>query len=83
MTLDEDLVEAVESIPDADPDSIAQYDDDRGHFLIHSDADDQDVDEIDEILEDAGYERDGYLPAPDMVQQNFSPIEDGKGGGSA
>lgn len=47
---DEALVEAVESIPDADPDSVAQYDDDTGHFVINSGEDDQDVDVIDEAL---------------------------------
>ncbi|MGQ3412059.1 hypothetical protein ACT4ML_07315 [Natrinema sp. LN54] len=77
--VDDALVGAVESIPDADPDSIAQYDDDCGHFVIHSDADDQDVDEIDEALKEVGYERDGHIPAPGMVQQNFRPLEDGEG----
>jgi hypothetical protein len=76
---DEDLVDAVRSIPDADPESIAQYDDGAGHFVINSDAEDQNVEHIDEILEDAGYERDGHLPVPEMTQQNFAPIEDEDG----
>lgn len=72
---DEDLVEAVETIPDADPDTIAQYDDGTGHFVINSNEEDQDVDEIDEALNDAGYERNGVLPVPEMVQQNFKPAD--------
>jgi hypothetical protein len=75
--VDEDLVEAVASIPDADVESITQLDDGRGHFVINSEPDDQDVDEIDAALEEAGYERNGHLPVPGMTQQNFEPIEDG------
>ncbi len=77
--VDDALVDAVESIPDADRDSIAQYDDDCGHFVIHSDADEQDVDEIDAALEAAGYERHGRFLVPDRFQQNFRPLEDGEG----
>ena len=77
---DDALVEAVEAIPDADPESITQYDDGRGHFVINSDEDDQDVEEIDDALEAAGYERNGVLAIPDMVQQNFLPADqDGDG----
>ncbi|AXR82295.1 hypothetical protein [Natrarchaeobaculum sulfurireducens] len=78
--VDDALEEAVESIPDADPDSIAQYDDGRGHFLIESNADEQDVDEIEDALGAAGYERDGHVPVPELTQQNFRPIDDGEGG---
>ena len=74
--IDEDLAEAVGEIPHGDVDSIAQYDDGAGHFVIHSDPESQDVDQIDEVLEDAGYERDGHLPVPGMTQQNFKPIND-------
>ena len=74
---DDDLREAVESLPGADPDSLVQLDSGRGHFVFNVEADEQDVDEIDEVLEDAGYERDGHLPVPGMVQQNFRPIEEG------
>ncbi|ELZ40697.1 hypothetical protein [Halorubrum tebenquichense] len=77
---DDDLVEAVEKLPDADPDSLVQLDDGRGHFVFNVDADEQDVDEIDEVLAEAGYERNGHLPVPGMVQQNFRPIEDEDGG---
>lgn len=77
--VDDALVDAVESIPNADPGSIAQDDDNRGHFLIHSDADDQDIDKIDAVLEDVGYVRHGRFFIPDMVRQNFRPIEDGEG----
>lgn len=73
---DDKLIDAVRSIPNGDPDSVTQYDDGGGHFVINSEPDDQDVDHIDEMLEDAGYERDGHLPVPDMTQQNFVPIED-------
>jgi hypothetical protein len=59
--VDDDLVEAVASIPDADVESITQYDDRAGHFVIESDPDEQDVDEIDEALAQAGYRRDGHL----------------------
>ena len=76
---DDDLREAVESLPDADPDSLVQLDSGRGHFVFHVEADEQDVDEIDDVLEDAGYERNGHLPVPGMVQQNFRPIEEGDG----
>ncbi|WP_435093449.1 hypothetical protein [Halorubrum sp. N11] len=76
---DDDLREAVESLPDADPDSLVQLDSGRGHFVFNADADEQDVDEIDDVLEDAGYERDGHLPVPGMVQQNFRPIEEEDG----
>lgn len=72
---DDDLVDAVRSIPNGDTDTVTQYDDGRGHFVINSEPDDQDVDHIDEMLEDAGYERDGHLPVPEMTQQNFAPIE--------
>ena len=75
--VDDDLAEAVASIPDADVESIAQYDDRAGHFVIESEPDDQDVDEIDAALSEAGYERNGHLPVPGMTQQNFAPIEDG------
>jgi len=75
MSVDDELVEAVENLPDADPDSIVQADDGHGHFIFNADADEQDIDEIDEALEAAGYERNGHLPVPGMVQQNFTPIE--------
>lgn len=73
---DDDLVEAVEAIPDADPDSISQYEDGHGHFVINSDEEDQDVHEIEEHLGAAGYERNGILPVPGMVQQNFRPMDE-------
>lgn len=73
---DDDLVDAVESLPDADPDSLVQFDSGRGHFVFNVDAGEQDVDEIDEALQAASYERDGYLPGPGIVQQNFRPIEE-------
>ena len=73
---DEDLIEAVRSIPNGDVDSIAQLDNGSGHFVINSEPEDQDVDRIDEVLEDAGYERNGHLPVPGMTQQNFTPIEE-------
>lgn len=72
---EDDLIQAVSSIPNGDVDSIAQYDDGSGHFVINSNPEDQDVDHIDEVLEEVGYERDGHLPVPGMVQQNFKPIE--------
>lgn len=72
----EKLLEAIEDIPDGDPDSLALYDDDHGHFLINSDEDDQDVKEIDEALEGSGYERDGVLAVPGIVQQNVAPVEE-------
>jgi hypothetical protein len=75
--VDDDLAEAVASIPNADVESITQLDDGHGHFVINSEPDDQDVGEIDAALEEAGYERDGHLPVPGMTQQNFTPIEDG------
>ena len=75
--VDDELVEAVATIPDADVESIAQYDDRSGHFVIESDPDDQDVDEIDAALEEAGYERNGHLPVPGMTQQNFTPVDGG------
>jgi hypothetical protein len=75
--VDDDLVEAVASIPGADVESITQLEDGHSHFVIESEPDDQDVDEIDEALTNAGYERDGHLPVPGMTQQNFTPIEDG------
>lgn len=73
---DQELIEAVEEIDNADVDSIAQYDDGRGHFVINSDEDDQDIEQIDEALEEAGYERDGILNPPGMTQQNFKPKEE-------
>jgi len=76
MTVDDDLVEAVEQLPDADPDSIAQADDGHGHFVFNAEPEEQDVDQVDEVLEAAGYERNGHLPVPGMVQQNFTPIEE-------
>ena len=78
MSVDPDLVEVVEQLPDADPESIVQADDGHGHFIFNADADEQDTDEIDEALNDAGYERNGHLPVPGMVQQNFTPIEEGE-----
>ncbi|ELZ39613.1 hypothetical protein [Halorubrum tebenquichense] len=75
MTID-DLHDAVKAIPDGDPESITQYDDGTGHFVIENGADDHDVDHVDEMLAEAGYERDGHLPVPGMVQQNFRPVED-------
>jgi len=74
---DDELVEAVEELPDADPDSIVQADAGHGHFVFNAEADEQDTDEIDEALNEAGYERNGHLPIPGMVQQNFRPIEEG------
>jgi hypothetical protein len=74
--VDDDLVDAVASIPDADVGSITQFDDGRGHFVIESDPDEQDVDKIDAALEGAGYERNGHLPVPGMTQQNFIPADD-------
>lgn len=72
IRVDEDLKEAVESIPDADPDTIALYDDGTGHFVIHNERnDDEFIEQVDEALEEAGYERDGHLPVPEMTQQNF------------
>jgi sugar phosphate isomerase/epimerase len=79
----EALEAAVESIEDADPDSITLYDDGTGHFLIKSDADEQDVDAIDEALEDAGFERDGHIPVPDLTQQNVRPLDENQREGSA
>lgn len=75
MTI-EDLRDAVKSIPDGDPESITEYDDGTSHFVIERDAEDQDIDQVDEMLAEAGYERDGHLPVPGMVQQNFRPVED-------
>jgi len=69
----EDLQDAIGDIPDGDPDSLSLYDDGRGHFIINSDAEDQDVDEIDAALEEAGYERDGIVDVPGIVQQNVVP----------
>jgi hypothetical protein len=80
--VDDELAEAIAAIPDADVESIAQYDDGSGHFVIESAPDDQDVDEIDAALEEAGYERNGHLPVPGMTQQNFRPVEE-NGGESA
>lgn len=74
---DPDLLEAVEEIPDADPDSVQQYEDMHGHFVINSEEEAQDVDVIDNHLSEAGYERDGVLAVPDMVQQNFAPADNG------
>ncbi|WP_058366380.1 hypothetical protein [Haloparvum sedimenti] len=74
---DDALIEAVESIEDADPDSLVQIESGRGHFVIKSNEADQNVDAIDEALERAGYERDGVVSVPGMVQQNFTPLEDG------
>ena len=74
---DPDLLEAVEEIPDADPDSVQQYEDMHGHFVINSEEEAQDVDVIDKHLSKAGYERDGVLAVPDMVQQNFAPADNG------
>jgi len=76
MTVDDNLVEVVEQLPDADPESIVQADDGHGHFVFNADADEQDVDQIDEVLEAAGYERNGHLSVPGMDQQNFTPIEE-------
>ena len=75
--VDDDLAEAVASITDADVESITQRDDGHGHFVIESEPDEQDIDEIDDALAEAGYRRDGHLPVPGMAQQNFEPIEDG------
>ncbi|WP_254831607.1 hypothetical protein [Haloglomus salinum] len=69
------LRDAVEAIPDGDPESITLLDDGHGHFVINSEPDDQDVDRIDELLGRAGYERDGHLPVPEMTQQNVAPTE--------
>lgn len=76
---DDDIRAAVEAIPDADPEigeSLTQNEDGSGSFLIESETDDQDVDEIDEALDDAGYERDGLVEAPGMTQQFYRPIEE-------
>lgn len=73
---DEDLVEAVEQIPDADPDTISQHDDGHGYFIINAnlnDLEDDDLEAIDGPLLEAGYELDGVLAPPGMVQQNFTP----------
>lgn len=76
----DELTDAIEDIPDADPDSLALYDDGHGHFVINSDTDDQDVDDIDAALEEVGYERDGVLNPPGMTQQNIRPADqDGDG----
>lgn len=72
------LVEAVEEIPDADPSSITQYSDGRGNFVINSERSDQDVEAIETALNDAGYELDGGLSVPGMVQQNFRPSGGGE-----
>jgi hypothetical protein len=74
--VDDDLADAIASIPHADVESITQLDDGHGHFVIESDPDDQDVDEIDAALNDAGYERNGHLPVPGMTQQNFTPVDE-------
>jgi hypothetical protein len=72
---EEKLTEAVEKIPETDMESLT-YSNGEGSFLIESETDEQDADEIDELLEEAGYERDGFLEAPDITQQWFKPIED-------
>jgi len=71
----EELQDAIADIQDGDPDSLSLYDDGRGHFIINSDAEDQDVDDIDAALEQAGYERDGIVDVPGMVQQDVVPTD--------
>lgn len=71
----DELKDAIADIPDADPDSLALYDDGRGHFVLNSEPDDQDVDAIDSALDAVGYERDGHLPVPGMTQQNIAPAD--------
>lgn len=73
----EDLQEAIAEIPDADPDSLTLADEGHGHFVINSDEEDQDVEDIDEALEQVGYERNGILNPPGMTQQNIIPKENG------
>lgn len=79
--VDEEIAEevqgAIEEIPDADPDSLTLYDDGHGHFVINSDEEDQDIEEIDEAIEPVGYERNGILNPPGMTQQNIIPKESG------
>lgn len=75
---EEDLQEALEDIPDADPDSLTLYEDGYGHFVIHSNEEEQDIDEIDAALDGTGYERDGILNVPGMTQQNVTPVETGE-----
>lgn len=73
----ETLKEAIKEISDADPDSLTLYPAGHGHFLIHSDESEQDIDEIDAALDGTGYERDGIINPPGMTQQNVAPVEDG------
>lgn len=80
MTLDEDLVEAVEEISDADVDELEQRDDGSAHFLINSPVEEQDNDQIEEILNDAGYRLTKHIPAPEITQQFVEPIDEDDGG---
>ena len=65
--VDDDLIEAVASIPDADIESITQYDDRAGHFVINSEPDDQDVDEI-------AYSRWEISRLPDWIEPVLTSI---------
>ena len=69
----EDVKGAIEEITDADPDSLVLSEDGQGHFVINSDEDDQDVEQIDEALNEVGYERNGILNPTGMTQQNIVP----------
>lgn len=74
---DPELAEAVESIPDADPDSLDQHADGTGSFMIRSSQDEQDTEEIDAELDGTGYERDGIMEGPEGVLQFYRPTEGG------
>ena len=74
----DNVKEAIEDIPDADPDSLTLYADGHGHFVINSDEEDQDVNVIDEALNAVDYERDGVLPLPGITQQNIVPADGGE-----
>lgn len=78
----EDLREAVEEIPDGDPESIGLYTTGTGNFIINAGMDDEqwsdDYAEIDDPLREAGFEPDGHIPAPGMIQQNVKLSGDGE-----
>lgn len=82
--IDDDVRTAIEKIDDTVPDEekgIEQQADGTVTFVIESTTDEQDVDQIDDALEAAGYERDGIMEGPEKTIQFARPIEDEEDGG--
>jgi len=71
---DDSLVNVVESLPQADPDTLEQSAEGEGHFVMECDEGEVDDEAVLTALEDAGYTRRDVFAVPNRVKQKFEPL---------